>query len=83
MLQTDTQEWITSQFGAAYDAQLNTLWHDLGGSGILIGDGANGAPDSTLAAASGEAGGCGSATAATAPPMRSARAVTAGPPDDR
>ena len=37
MLQTDTQQWITSQFGAAYDAQLNTLWHDLGGGGILIG----------------------------------------------
>src|SRR6202453_1301685 len=35
-LQTLAQEWITSQSGAAYDAQLNTLWHDLGGSGILI-----------------------------------------------
>ena len=57
MLQTHTQQWITSQFGAAYDAQLNTLWHDLGGSGILIGNGANGTPDSTLAAANGEAGG--------------------------
>ncbi|MGB7870636.1 MAG: hypothetical protein WBM01_20615, partial [Mycobacterium sp.] len=49
MLQTLAQEWISSQSGAAYDAQLNTLWHDLGGSGILIGNGANGTPDSTLA----------------------------------
>jgi len=57
MLQTLAQEWITSQSGAAYDAQLNTLWHDIGGSGILIGNGANGTPDSTLAAANGEAGG--------------------------
>ena len=57
MLQTLAQEWISSQSGAAYDAQLNTLWHDLGGSGILIGNGANGTPDSTLAAANGEAGG--------------------------
>ncbi|MFZ0718354.1 MAG: hypothetical protein WAN02_29735, partial [Mycobacterium sp.] len=48
MLQTLAQEWITSQSGAAYDAQLNTLWHDVGGSGILIGNGANGTPDSTL-----------------------------------
>lgn len=57
MLQTLAQEWISSQSGAAYDAQLNTLWHDIGGSGILIGNGANGTPDSTLAAANGEAGG--------------------------
>jgi hypothetical protein len=57
MLQTDAQEWITSQSGAAYDAQLNTLWQDFGGSGILIGNGANGTSDSTLAAANGEAGG--------------------------
>src|ERR1700756_5558106 len=41
MLQTLAQEWISSQSGAAYDAQLNTLWHDFGGSGILIGNGAN------------------------------------------
>src|ERR1700738_4685432 len=57
MLQTLAQEWITSPSGAAYDAQLNALWHDLGNSGILIGNGANGTPDSTLAAANGEAGG--------------------------
>ena len=50
MLQTDAQEWITSQSGAAYDAQLNTLWHDVGGSGILIGNGANGTPDALLTA---------------------------------
>jgi hypothetical protein len=53
MLQTLAQEWIASPSGVAYDAQLNTLWHDLGGSGILIGNGANGTPDSTLAAANG------------------------------
>ena len=37
MLQALAQEWINSSYGAAYDYQLNTLWHDLGGSGILIG----------------------------------------------
>ncbi|MGA8543659.1 MAG: PGRS repeat-containing protein, partial [Mycobacterium sp.] len=57
MLQTLAQEWIASPFGAAYDAQLNTLWHDLGNSGMLIGNGADGTPGSTLAAANGEAGG--------------------------
>ncbi|MFZ0907073.1 MAG: PGRS repeat-containing protein, partial [Mycobacterium sp.] len=57
MLQTLAQEWITSPSGVAYDAQLNTLWQELGHTGILIGNGANGTPDSTLAAANGEAGG--------------------------
>src|ERR1700722_5118974 len=49
-LQTLAQEWITSQSGAAYDSQLDTLWHDLGGNGILTANRAHGTPDSTLAA---------------------------------
>ncbi|HEY9305073.1 MAG TPA: hypothetical protein VIO95_12355, partial [Mycobacterium sp.] len=57
MLQTLAQEWIASPSGAAYDAQLNALWHDFGNSGMLIGNGADGTPGSTLAAANGEAGG--------------------------
>ena len=36
------QAWITSPFGEAYDTSLNTFWHDIGGTGILIGNGTDG-----------------------------------------
>ncbi|GFG72874.1 hypothetical protein MBOT_02390 [Mycobacterium botniense] len=36
------QQWITSRVGAEVDGGLNGLWQDLGGRGILIGNGANG-----------------------------------------
>src|ERR1700679_89081 len=36
------QAWITSSTGELYDTSLNTFWHEIGGTGILIGNGANG-----------------------------------------
>ena len=57
-LQTLEQEWITSSFGHDVDNDVvNPLWHDFGGSGILIGNGANGVGDGTLDQAAGGAGG--------------------------
>ena len=57
-LQTLEQEWITSSFGQDVDNDVvNPLWHDFGGSGILIGNGANGVGDGTLDQATGGAGG--------------------------
>src|ERR1700691_1275212 len=56
-LQTDTQAWITSPDGIAFDTQLNTVWQEFGGQGILIGNGANGIADGTLTQADGGAGG--------------------------
>jgi endoglycosylceramidase len=51
------QDWIASPVGTAVDTQLNTLYQDFGGTGILIGDGANGVGGATLADANGGAGG--------------------------
>jgi endoglycosylceramidase len=56
-LHTLEQEWITSAAGIKFDDNLNTLWHDVGGSGILIGNGANGVGGGSLAEATGGAGG--------------------------
>ena len=47
LLHTLEQDWITSSLGNGFDTQLNALWQDLGGTGILIGDGANGMGDGT------------------------------------
>ncbi len=57
LLHTFEQDWITSSMGTGVDTQLNTLWQDLGGTGILIGNGANGIGDGSLAEANGAAGG--------------------------
>src|ERR1700761_831247 len=57
VLHTLEQDWITNSLGAGIDTQLNTLWQDLGGTGILIGNGANGIGDGSLAEATGGAGG--------------------------
>jgi endoglycosylceramidase len=57
LLHTLEQDWITSPTGIAFDHSLNTAWQDLGGSGILIGNGANGTPAENLAEAAGQAGG--------------------------
>jgi len=51
------QAWITSPTGEAFDTSLNTFYHDFGGTGILIGDGANGTDGGTMAEATGGAGG--------------------------
>ncbi|MGB6209707.1 MAG: hypothetical protein WBF82_22455, partial [Mycobacterium sp.] len=52
-MHTADQDWINSSFGTAVDNQLNTLWSEMGGSGILIGNGAPG----TMADPNGGAGG--------------------------
>jgi len=57
LLQSLSQEWITSSSGADVDNALNMLWHDFGGSGILIGNGANGIGGGSLAESTGAAGG--------------------------
>ncbi len=57
LLHSFEQDWITSPLGTNVDQSLNSLWQDFGGSGLLIGNGAPGVPDSTLAAANGGAGG--------------------------
>jgi hypothetical protein len=51
-IQTLEQDWITSPFGAQVDNLVNTASGE-----FLIGNGANGTPDSTLAAADGGNGG--------------------------
>ena len=56
-LETAEQDWINSSFGEFVDNSLNTLYQDLGGQGILIGDGANGVGGGSLLAADGQAGG--------------------------
>jgi hypothetical protein len=57
LLQTLEQEWITSSVGAEVDTSINSLWQEVGGSGILIGNGADGVGGATLAEATGGAGG--------------------------
>jgi len=56
-LETVEQDWINSSFGEFVDNSLNTLYQDLGGQGMLIGDGANGVGGGSLLAADGQAGG--------------------------
>src|ERR1700749_3092614 len=51
------QAWINSSTGEAFDNSLNTFWQDIGGQGILIGNGADGLGGGSLAAATGGAGG--------------------------
>ncbi|WP_367141385.1 PGRS repeat-containing protein, partial [Mycobacterium sp.] len=51
------QDWITSPLGTQVDTAVNGLWHDVGGPGMLIGNGANGVGGATLAQADGGAGG--------------------------
>ncbi|HTZ14986.1 MAG TPA: cellulase family glycosylhydrolase [Mycobacterium sp.] len=57
LLHTLEQEWITSAAGINFDDNLNTLWTDFGGSGLFIGNGADGVGGGTLAEATGGAGG--------------------------
>ena len=57
LLHTLEQDWILSPTGIDVDKSINNAWQDLGGSGILIGNGANGVGDGTLAQATGGAGG--------------------------
>ncbi len=57
VLHTLEQEWITSAAGIKFDDNVNTLWTDFGGSGMLIGDGPNGVDGGTLAEATGGNGG--------------------------
>ncbi len=57
LLHSLEQDWITSSFGTSVDQSINSLWQDFGGSGLLVGNGAPGVPDSTLDAANGGAGG--------------------------
>ncbi|WP_367141328.1 PGRS repeat-containing protein, partial [Mycobacterium sp.] len=49
--------WITGGIGQSLDPVINAAWHEVGGPGLLIGNGANGVPDASLAAANGAAGG--------------------------
>jgi endoglycosylceramidase len=57
LLHTLEQDWILSPTGIDLDKSINTTWQDLGGSGILIGNGANGVGHASLAQATGGAGG--------------------------
>ena len=57
LLESLSQQWITSSWGNGFDTQLNAVWQDFGGTGILIGNGADGIGDGTLAEATGGAGG--------------------------
>src|SRR5580704_12865741 len=50
------QAWINSSTGEAFDNSLNTFWQDIGGQGILIGNGADGVGGGSLAEATGGAG---------------------------
>ena len=52
-----SQDWINSSFGTTVDTDLNTFWQDLGGNGILIGNGTDGVGGGTLAQATGGDGG--------------------------
>src|ERR1700761_6063485 len=56
-LETVEQDWINSSFGEFVDNSLNTLYQDLGGQGMLIGEGANGVGGGRWLAADGQAGG--------------------------
>ena len=47
------QAWITSSTGELYDTSLNNFWHEIGGTGILIGNGTDGTATDTTGGAGG------------------------------